>query len=73
MLFEQLNGKKEFHESIITNRDALRTKFSVREFMARYHLKEPIAVNFFLSKYDDTVPSLLQRFLNLQQDDEDSE
>lgn len=73
LLFEQINGKREFHESIVTNRDALRTKFSVREFMARYHLKEPVAVNFFLAKYDESVPALLGKFLNLPEDEEDIE
>lgn len=69
LVFEQTNGKKDFHETIITNRDATRTKFSVREFMARYHLKQPAAVNFFQAKFDDSVPALMSKFLNLQEDD----
>lgn len=69
LVFEQKSGKRDFKESIITNRDATRTKFSVREFMARHHLNQPVAINFFQAKYDESVPALLANFLNLQEDD----
>lgn len=68
LLFEQVSGKKDYKESIITNRDATRTKFSVREFVARHHLNQPIAINFFQAKFDESVPALLGNFLNLQDD-----
>lgn len=70
LLFEQKGGRREFKETFITSRDATRTRFSVREFMARYHFTQPVAVNFFYAKYDESVPALLNKFLNLQ-DDED--
>lgn len=47
-------------------RDATRDKFSVREFTARYRLGQPVAVNFFQAKFDDSVPALLSKFTNLE-------
>lgn len=71
LLFEQKGGRKEFKETFITDKDATRTKFSVREFMAKHHFGQPFAANFFLAKYDESVPALLNKFLNLPEEDDD--
>lgn len=68
LLFKQNVGKLDFKESIISSRDATRTKFSLREFIARHHLNQLIAANFFQAKFDESVPALLSKFLNLQED-----
>lgn len=68
LVFEQPKGKIDFPDAVITERDATRTKFSVREFMAQYHFNQPIAINFFQAKYDASVVASTKRFLNLSDD-----
>lgn len=38
-----------------------RTHFKTREFIAEYHLGDPIAGNFYKAQYDDMVPKLWEQ------------
>lgn len=53
-----------YSDFVMIHRDATRDRFSVREFTSRYRLGQPVAVNFFQAKYDESVPALLKTFLN---------
>lgn len=35
-----------------------RDKFSIAKFAKKYNLKNPVAGNFYIAKYDDYVPIL---------------
>lgn len=63
-MFEQSKGRIDFKETLLTNQDGTRTKFSVRKFMVKYHLKQPIAINFFQAQYDASVPDSIKHVKN---------
>lgn len=64
LVFKQSRGNIDFKEELITNRDATRTKFSVRKFMAKYQL-QPTAINFFQAQYDASVSDSIKQLQNL--------
>lgn len=61
-MFGQSKDKIDFKEPIITCQDGTRSKFSVREFMMKYYLKQLIAINFFQAQYDASVPESIKQF-----------
>lgn len=50
--------KLSFDERFISNRDGNRGNFSIKKFAYKYKLGEPVAGNFYLAQYDDSVPAI---------------
>lgn len=52
-------GKISFNEQFLSkNNGKTRGKFSAQKFAEKYRLGNPIAGNFYQSKYDESVPAL---------------
>lgn len=52
-------GNVEFDEHVIPKTDGKsRGKFSTKQFVTKHKLNNPIAGNFYVAQYDDSVPAL---------------
>lgn len=61
-LLYQQQHKHDFNEPIRTNKSGEgRAKSSVKDFVAKHDLGDPVAGNFFQAKYDDYVPTLYKQ------------
>ncbi|XP_062562284.1 protein D3-like [Armigeres subalbatus] len=58
LVYKQTDGKVQFDEPKLSNRNPNRGKFRVAEFAEKYHLGSPIAGNFYQAQYDDYVPQV---------------
>ncbi|XP_043482457.1 protein D1-like isoform X2 [Leptopilina heterotoma] len=61
LLFKQNQGAITFDERRLSNRDKMRSRFSIKKFAQKYNLEGPIAGNFMRAKYDDYVPTALKQ------------
>jgi hypothetical protein len=62
ILFEQRDGKIFYNEGFVNNKTFYgRYPSLTRDLMSEYNLK-PIAINFYLSEYDDYVPILYEKY-----------
>lgn len=58
LVFKQ-NSKLLFNESYKSNMNGDRGNFSTRVFKNKYRLNDPFTGNFFLARYDESVPATL--------------
>lgn len=56
--------KMSFNERLISNRDANRANFSAKNFAYKYKLGDPVAGNFYVAQYDDSVPATQKQLGN---------
>ncbi|KAK0080055.1 hypothetical protein PV326_008352 [Microctonus aethiopoides] len=57
LLYKQNQGAITFDERRIGIHDKRRNRFSIKRFAKKYDLEGPIAGNYFIAQYDDSVPT----------------